>query len=205
MLLAVNTASAANTQGLTWAFSPGDRIDYTYRIDFGDTTYPYSILEGTYECYVIIDTLPEISEVVGIIPTITNMNVDQYLANGTEFYFLWIAVPIGNWTLLTELLENSMGSSTNVTLINTFTEWGYDQSYSYGGTQQNTVLRIAKSDGAIQYLKQEMIYTDETHNTLIELTRVGGSFLPIDDTLLIPIGIGAVAVIIILAVLVKRR
>ena len=205
MLLAIGTASAANTQGLTWAFSPGDRIDYSVRFEFGDA-YTYATMkEGTYNCYVVIGTLPDIPTVVTSIPSLSNYNVEQYFTNGTTTSFLWVAVPIGNWTLMTEFLEHSMGYSENTTLINSFTEWGYDQHYQYGETQQNTVLRIAKSDGALQYVKQEMIYEDPDYNTVMEITRAGGLGLPIDDSLLIPIAIGAVVVIIVLVLVIRRR
>ncbi len=202
ILLCPTAVSAVNTQGLAWGLEVGDRIDYTVtaNVEGVTTTSP---TQSVSECYVVVTSLPELPNIVISIPSLLPQNFNQSLANGTEYNFLWTAVPVGNWTLLTELVLQSIPRSFNVTMIDTQAEWGMESTQDYGSTIMFQTLRMSKSDGAMNYLKQETSGTSASIHYVIEVVRKGVlSPLNMIQLVSIVVTLASLGVIVILGVLI---
>ncbi len=204
LFLGVNV-SAANTQGLSWGVLVGDRIDYTLSVysEGYETTY---LTNGTFDCYVTIKSLPDIPATVNTIPNLQPQNYNQSFLNGTEYAFAWIAVPIGNWTLFTEILEQSMTSFDNVTFIDTATEWGYDAFLRFLSSNLTQILRVSKSDGAMNYLRHVQSWTSGISYYRTEMIRKGllGPW-SVPQTISIVITVASIGIIVNFGVMIIRQ
>ncbi len=205
ILLCPTAVAAANTQGLVWGISVGDRIDYIVTSTMQAVTAA-SPTQSVSECYIVVTSLPELPDVVASVPLLQMANFNQSFSNGTRYYFPWTAVPIGNWTLLTELLQQSVPDSVNATIIDTMTEWGVESTQDYGSGTNTQVLRMSKSDGAINYLKQEMLTTSRSTQSLVEVNRKGWvNSLNTLQLMSITTTLASLGVIVFLGVLIIRH
>jgi hypothetical protein len=122
---------AATDQGFEWAIAPSDRFDYTLMaIGENGTTLSEDI-------YFIIGTpLPTIANSMDNWTDIPYPDFDGYFHNGTAMglyglVFLFAGnffLPIGNWGLLTTLVDTRNGVSDVSNVIvgpNTSVYWGY--------------------------------------------------------------------------------
>lgn len=165
MFLVCNVA-AATSQGLEWGVALNDEFTFQYTIiEEGETT----LNEGV---NFTVESIPGIID-----DPFTNwsnfdfVDVDLVYTNGSSMgietlYLLGIiivgagfAVPIGNFTLLTELLMNSAIWTENHTIVNDGTNWGARMS----GTDDEMTMQIS-----VHYLKTDgfiATYTFESTNT----------------------------------------
>jgi hypothetical protein len=206
VLLCPSAVSAANTQGLAWGLSVGDRIDYTVASTM-EGAIAASTTQSVSDCYVVVTSLPEIPYVVTSVPFLQMWrDFNQSFANGTRYSFPWIAVPVGNWTLLTGLMQRSIPDYINVTTIDTIAEWGIDTTQDDGSITTYQALRVSKGDGAMNYFKVEMQTTSPSTHHLMEVSRKGW-LVPLSMLQLASIGItlASLGVIIVFGVLIVRK
>lgn len=204
ILLCPSAVSAASTQGLAWGLSVGDRVDYTVTSTVGGAT-TVSATQTASECYVVVTSLPDIPSVAKSIPSLQIDNVNQSFTNGTEYYFIWTAVPIGNWTLLSELLLQSMPSSFNATIIDTQTEWGFESPH-YTSNTMTMIVRMSKADGAMNYLKEEVYGASSTPQYVFEVARKSGlNSLNMVQLVSITVTLASLGVIAVFGVLIIRK
>ncbi|MHA2026127.1 MAG: hypothetical protein ACW98U_09520 [Candidatus Thorarchaeota archaeon] len=97
--------------------------------------------------------------------------LESYWANGTDAssdlslfipFIFNVAVPIGNWSLLEELVENvtswtpvsdTFSITPNVTLDEWY-RWGFSFNYTFGGTDNVYAISYLKSDGSLAKVEQ---------------------------------------------------
>ncbi|MDF1540998.1 MAG: hypothetical protein P1Q69_19030 [Candidatus Thorarchaeota archaeon] len=118
----------------------------------------------------------------------------------------YLGVPIGNWTLLTELLLVTLHLPENPTIVDTSSAWGasWTQEHSDGSTY--TSFTCSKADGAMNSMRVTYNFNTTTSiSSDVEVTRGGGVLgLPIDNTTLMLIGAGIVVVIVVVVILNRR-
>lgn len=165
MFLVCNVA-AATSQGLEWGVALNDEFTFQYTIiEEGETT----LNEGVN--FTVESTPGTIDDPFTDWSNIDFVDVDLVYTNGSSMgietlYLLGIiivgagfAVPIGNFTLLTELLMNSAIWTENHTIVNDGTNWGARMS----GTDDEMTMQIS-----VHYLKTDgfiATYTFESTNT----------------------------------------
>ena len=208
MFMGTSYSSATNTQNLSWGLSPGDRIDYTLSVD-AEESAAVSWDNGVYNLYCIVNELKEIPTTVTSIMDITlsQSYVTFYFTNGTTFptSLIWLAVPIGNWTLLTSLLTSTAPTSGQITYIDSATEWGYDYIADYGNVVQTTIFRVLKEDGALNRYEVRSDDDNPAEDAVVIISRPGLLNLPIDSSLLLPIAIGIGVILIVLVIVVMKK
>ncbi len=207
LILTPTFASAANSQNLSWGFAVGNRFDYTLTVEANENATPV-YRPGTYELYFVVEVLREIPETVtSIYDTLMSQSgTSQYFSNGTELPYPveWIAYPIGNWTLMRELLEIVAEPYEDVTFIDTATEWGHEWTQVAGPSSVTYTVRLSKGDGALTFYNRVYEYDTIAYNSRVELVRKGGDILPVND-LILPIAVVAVGIIVVLAVIFLKK
>ncbi len=196
MLVILIPPVSAETKGLTWGVTQGDRFDFTMHMSINTPTYDETINE---EFYVIIGSLPSL-DVPGGITYIPPVAAQWYWANGTEMFSYYgfesyfLIIPVGNWTHLNEITAYTMEMYEGERIDN-FAVWGFDLLITSMNT--NLLLEISKTDGIPNLLRVEM--SDGTTPVLtVEIARKGF------PTLLL-VGLGGAAIIVVAVVLVLKR
>jgi hypothetical protein len=229
-LLIISQASnvtAANNQGLEWGLGVDDRLDYDVKVEYHNTTLD---LEFDDEMYVIVNSVPSISDDITSLTQITTFNMifghyTTYWENGSIMDSLWRntlklnpiwVLPVGNWVLVTELFVAATPTAIMVQDSEIFNSTIED--IPNPGNVQSTEL--LKSDGATSSWVYNVTWGSET-TVYVELTRqistttttttttsgtTTGTGQPLDDTTLLIItgGVGVVAVVLIVVILRKR-
>jgi hypothetical protein len=156
------SANTDGNHGLSWGVSEGDMFSYhVNRYVIEDSTSD----TASFKVLITIDDLPEIPETitvsspVDIDSTITfdipRPNVTIAFDNGTDCHDLelpFIVLPIGNWSLYTELVDEEWGTSSLEWLSDT-TYWGFDHTvgWFFGWVTNNTVysFQFRRADGVL--------------------------------------------------------
>lgn len=118
--------------------------------------------------------------------------------------FDWqIAVPLGNWSLLSSVVENDDSSQ----LIENSTVWGFESITNYTSSDFDYHRVYYKHDGSLAFRRFNL--TGTTGNSLIwDLIRLNpptsGGSQTLDPTLIL-LGGGAIVAIVVVGLLIKRR
>jgi hypothetical protein len=224
IILFAQTANvtAINDQGLEWGVEVGDRFDYDFEVSYHNSTFD---LELTSEMYVVINALGSISDNVTSLPNIPIPSLylgdfTTYWSNGTVMDDFWkgipfmgatfIAYPIGNWTLITQLFEDvyPSGVTQNATMLNytivdipiagNVVSQVYQKS---NGVTMSQLYDLAWGETTV-YVK--MTLTSSTTSTTTSGTTgtaTGGG----DNTLILILGGGAAIAIVVIVIVFMRR
>ncbi len=226
LLSQVTCAAAANNQGLEWGIDVSDRIDYDIEIEFRNSTLDFEIDDGM---YLIIDNLPVINDdIIGLselcLPTMVLNHYTTYWENETPMDFFWERyvnmepvdiLPIGNWTLMTQLLEDATPTAdmTQNSSTLSFTVLNLPNP----GNELTTIF--SKTDGMPVYHLYNVTWGMDT-TIVVELERIlpsttssipvttsGSTSAPPPGNNTIPMTLGAiaVAVVVILMLVFLRR
>ena len=222
LLAQMPVVEATNNQGLEWGVEIDDRFDYDVTLNYHNATYDLTIDDGM---YVIIDDLPVIPDDVSSAAQLTFLDFTTYWDNGTEMTHIWkdivmfipfYLLPIGNWTLLSELREASTPQAEfyeDETILRVTVT--IDDDY-------NITQDILKSDGtlAYQHLEWSRPYPVDTIELTMtqdgyeapsestETTTTSSSTVPpalLDNTLLLALGAVAGGIVVIAAVVCIRK
>jgi len=223
ILGSVSSVAAVTNHNLEWGFEVEDQFNYRLTEDMTNPSYT-----RTLDLYLEIDSLPSIPTNV---TSFTEMEMVSphytwYYENGTElsssnigYTPMWSAVPIGNLSLVQELLDDY--SSHTFEWIDTLTEWGVTFSEEYDTLFKTTTIKYSKTDGvmSLYHLVQEPttgpiitihLIRDGFESTTSP-TTTNTPFSPggdgFDQTLVLVVGIGGglIAISIIALVVMKRR
>ncbi|UCE10295.1 MAG: hypothetical protein JSW61_15195 [Candidatus Thorarchaeota archaeon] len=148
----------ADTHGLKWGVSVGSRADYTISMEADGTT----VLEE--EFYVIVSDLENLAD-QSWDTEILSLEIQYFWKNGTEFdpsfhgmlisnlLPSWI-LPVGNWTLITEVFTRIRTEGVN----DTPEFWGFswESSHALGHLNRGDV-EYSKTDGMLNVLSYEVM------------------------------------------------
>jgi hypothetical protein len=157
-LVLITPVAAQTSQGLDWTVDVGDQYHFNVYYWEGILVHEDMYLNVTSNHAILPDPLTDWWN-------IPEPPIEVYYANGTDpgiislvFMFSWkIAVPIGNWTLMTELVEDvttwplaDSVDSVNV-VMDTWLHWGF----TYNVTSDPRVIvcnsTCLKSDGVLAW------------------------------------------------------
>jgi hypothetical protein len=203
--LCVLPVAAVSNQNLYWGFSIGQRFDYTLHLEVINGTEYLNLKDVDY--YIVVKSLPAINDSVhslGNLPS--HPDFGCYYTNDTEvtpYSYIWLALPIGNWSLIIDLFLASPSSLTEDEIINTPTLAGFNFTMTSDNLTATSCEIYSKSTGAL-YTRQSIfqnVYHDIVfrHETRIDLIESSGSILPY-----LAIAGGAVLVIAIGVIIAKR-
>ncbi|MHA2145483.1 MAG: hypothetical protein ACXAB0_08525 [Candidatus Thorarchaeota archaeon] len=209
----ISPVADATSEGLEWGVALNDEFTFQYTIiEAGETI----LNEGVN--FTVDSTPGAIDDPLTDWSNLDYVDVDLVYTNGSSigfetFYLLGIilvgggfAVPIGNFSLLTQLLMNSVIWTANHTIVNDGTNWGARMS----GTDDEMVMQVyvhyLKADGFIARYTLEATNTTAGESYSVSLIRDGLGFDIIgfltDNIVIVGIGVG---VIVILGAIVCRR
>ncbi|MFW9959130.1 MAG: hypothetical protein ACFFCT_13750 [Candidatus Odinarchaeota archaeon] len=209
--LSVVDADTIVNHGLQWGIDLGDQFHYRFSINYPLHTEDNEVLDF----YLEITDLPEIPENISLVPRIApymGSYVTLYYENGTSIddsiatNIPWRAYPIGNWSLIEEmLLERANTSIATYEILDAEREWGVitTQEWSLGSGIMTHVERIvfSKSEGVMNSLLFENTMSGEGVTFQMKMERAD-----IQDIIIIgSIGIGGIAIIFGLFFLWRRR
>jgi hypothetical protein len=206
----VSPVAAATSQNLEWGVTVDDELLFHLKfVDAGEVTFN----EGL---NVTIETTPSIPDPISLWAQIPTVDIDMVYTNGTavglEAIVLlgllvvggYMCVPVGNFTLLAELIEANPMWSENHTLINDGTYFGASMTVTDDNETGTVSAKFLKSDGFLAQYVVEM--SNSTTSSNVQFTRDGLGFDIVgfltDNALYVGIG---VVVLLLVIVLVRRR
>jgi len=168
-MMHVVPVTAATNQGLEWGVEPDATIEYELFVDAPDIAYDGGI-------YVEYNApTPTIPDSITDWLDIPYFDTDFFYANGTEMGIIALIflaaynfhVPIGNWTFLSELAEDTIDVTNFVLDDEDPYFWGYsweddDWEYAMEGIRLTVHVDFLKIDGCLAH------HTMETTNITTE-------------------------------------
>jgi hypothetical protein len=211
----ISPVAATTSEGLEWGVADNDLFTFGFSvIEEGvrlNTTDVNMTMNG--DPGPLDDPLTDWNNIPQLLP-------DWEYANGSALgfeviYFLGIIitggyfyVPIGNYTLLTELFMASTFWNENSSIIHDGSNWGVSFSAVEDDSRMQVSVRYHKEDGFLSRYNVEMTNTTSLIRTSATLTRRGLGFDIIgfiqDNFLMVGIGVG-VMVILGAVVCLRRR
>lgn len=224
-MVLVSPVAAATSQGLEWGVAEDDEFTFVMTfVDEGEQTFEEGIN------ITILEDPPAIADPLTNWSDIGYSNINATFTNGTELglYGLLLLgymsvsgvlfVPIGNYSLLTVLAQDSTWWNENCTLIDNSLFWGVTMTGMDGEMEESITIEYLKSDGfTSRYILQATNTTSSVassvsliRDNLPELTTTtnttGTGFDVVgfitDNALYIGIGI---IIILLLVIIVKKR
>jgi hypothetical protein len=173
---------AASNQGLEWGVDPGVSIDYMLIVDADDITFD----GGIYVEYNATALAPTIPDSIANWSEIPYFDMDFFYANDTSMGFIAIIliaayniqVPIGNWTFLSELAEDTINVANFVLDDEDPYFWGYsweddDWEYASEGLRITVHVDFLKIDGCLaHYTMSAVNITTEESTGELTLERM---------------------------------
>lgn len=195
--------SAVPSQGLAWGYLEGE-IYYFSKVNHKVEAGVPSTIEFHYVLYA--PAFPAIEDPITNVSAIPQVIFQERLLNGTlvdsqSGPVQLVAVPIGNWSLLTEMYRNLFEhENTTLGIINTPQEWGYVDPILDSETLSTTATLIySKSDGVLNRFEQVYEYGDQDRYLSITIERTNA---PLENPILLPalllLTTGIVAVVLII-------
>lgn len=151
-VIAATPVLAASNQGFEWGFEAGDKFNYTFQMH----NYTGNSVLIDEKIYLSITTLPTIPDDMTSWNDIPVVNMAAKWANGTDMGFIVlifiaaerIAVPIGNYTLLTEFIN----AKANYDVIDDSLFWGFEHDLALSNGLKMTIhVDFLKSDGMLAH------------------------------------------------------
>ncbi len=205
----IPTALAANSQGLTWGVTEEQEIQYTLHVVL-DVSTPYTTtMDETYTIIYTIQHLPTIPDSVDSTMQLVYATGSMTFENGSTIASLpvssvpvsFLVLPIGNWDHLDTIFkESASGSPYEITWTNDLSNWGFSYTTDMMGDVTMTLL-FSKSDGAASLIDYALDM-GAAGSMEITFTRIGA---PMDTTMILIIGGGVAAILIIGIVFWKVR
>ena len=195
---------AATSQGLDWGLEVGSQYNYDYIIkDENNETLKEAVIQFT------VNTRPSIPDTLNTWDELPTIEAGVTWSNGTiveEFVLAWFmhaidaefALPIGNWTFLTELYEDT--AHFDGTVSDTSDYWGLD----------GTILVYGEATVHVDYLKTDGLmshFVMNAYNGSLTAVRQGltaGIFDIIMDNILY-IGAFVVVIVVICIYFIKKK
>ncbi len=207
LALLVTGVSAAQSQGLRWGFEKGEQYYFTQSVQNLGEAEPSQT-----DLMFICDDYPLIQDPLTDYSSLPWASFQTYFTNGsptdTAIGELRIAVPIGNWSLLSEMFARHSANNTlpqNATpsfrIVEDNEQWGYIWEWSLSSPQTNFSVQYSYStrDGVLtQFSMGRSLMNNEA--ALYTITR-----LPMDPQLQSTLTTGAALGIVVMAIAVYAR
>lgn len=217
MMFAVSPAAAATSQNLSWGVA--DTSQFNFAMDAVNAEVDLSLHEGMY--FLVTDTPPVIPNVITDWTQVPEIDVDAKWTNGTDlgmYGLLFIgmllfvgnhmAVPIGNWTLMTELVQTYAMWNVSTTFTTNSAYWGMSLTSASGDERNTLAVSFLKSDGFLaKYTLKTSFVSNSTEIMNLSVIRTGlpnDLIVMLQDNILL-VGIGVGVIVILGAVVCMKR
>ena len=177
--------AVASNQNLAWGVEIGDRFDLHYKYE----NYYYPSNSKEFDCYIVVESLPiipdNIDEVEYPLYITESPGLGAYFRNDTDMgpwaaNFPQVIMPIGNWALWSNLLEDfeerSLIYFDSINITETPTTWSWTRSTQYSSdelTGGETSVSFRKSDGVLVYFYSAGLNNYGNKYFEYELTQLG--------------------------------
>jgi hypothetical protein len=192
LFLIVTPCLASHSQGLEWKYGEGVQYDFRETFYRGDNETTELIYDWTY--YLIAPNYTELDDplVSWYIPT---RRAFTYWPNGTEMQTgrLSFAVPVGNWSVLSIIIESMSDENVTFSAFESNDVWGYEEEISMDISSYSYREEFSKYNGVLTKLTYES--TIFGHHSVYVIERIGIS------PIIIRLGITLVAAVSIVSVL----
>ncbi|RLI56622.1 MAG: hypothetical protein DRO87_04025 [Candidatus Thorarchaeota archaeon] len=209
----VMPVSAATSQGLSWGVTASDEFTYHYVFDVTNDT---SFNEGM---NLTIQTVPGLPDPLTSWDAIPEVTSDLVYTNGSapglEILGLlgmimvggYFAVPVGNFTLLSELAMDAAWWTENHTIINDGTYWGISYAVTSGDSTGTISSKYTKSDGVLAAYVLSQHNTTSGDSNSISFTRddTGFDIMSFIQDNLVLVAAGGVVVLIALVACARKK
>jgi hypothetical protein len=202
----ISPVAAATSQGLEWGVALNDEFTYQFKvIEEGETILDEGVnitVEAT------PGTIPDPLSDWMLLPSV---NTDIVYTNGSALgfeglYLIGIllagghlVVPIGNFSLLSELLMGSVFWTENTTLVNDGSRWGASLTGTEDDMYMTAHVYYLKTDGFLARYTLEARNITSNIRSSVSLVRDGLGFDIIgfiqDNMLMVGIGVGVVVIL----------
>ena len=154
--LMVIPCSATQSQGLKWNYGEGSRYDFKETLYQGNSSTLEVDHEWTY--YLIAPSYYDLDDTLNTSQGIPVRYAFTYWQNGTEREgepHMTFAVPVGNWSLLSAVVD-SLPDHTSVQHLNTSDTWGYEVTYTTDTSSNTWRWVYSKSTGVLESMRYEV-------------------------------------------------
>lgn len=196
LFLIVAPCSATQSQGLVWNYGEGTRYDFRETLYRGSNETLELVHDWTY--YLIAPPYYEIDDPLNASQGVPGKGAITYWPNGTEmgnYGRISFAVPVGNWSLLSTVIEGMSDSSSSFSAFESGDAWGFEQQISRDTSISIYRWEYTKSDGVL--VRQTGNITYLGYRQLFTIERLPASLTTIQ--LGITISAAACIVLVILA------
>ncbi len=190
---------AATSQGLDWGFEVGGQYNYDYVLkDSNNETLVEEVI------HIVANTRPTIPNIVSVWDDLPAIEAEITWTNGSSVevfalsYFMYamdveFVLPIGNWTLLTNLYRDS--AHFDGTISDTGSYWGVEGTILVWGVV-TTNIEYLKDDGLMAH------YTLNANNGSLTVTRQGlsGGIIDLIMDNILYIGAGVAVILIVVCI-----
>ena len=127
LFLMVIPCSATQSQGLEWKYGEATRYDFRETSQFSDNETSRVGYDWTY--YLIAGSYYELDDPLNASRGLPVKRAMTYWQNGTEMQTgpMSFAVPVGNWSLLSMVVENMSYSYFIFSAFESDNIWGYER------------------------------------------------------------------------------
>ncbi len=217
LMFAVSPAAAATSQNLSWGVADNDQFNFT--MDAVSVEEDLGLHEGMY--ILVTDTPPTIPNVITDWTQVPEIDYSMKWTNGTDLgmyglLFLGLlvlvgehfAVPMGNWTLMTEVVQTYILWNDTTTFTTNSAYWGMSLTYASGGQRLTLAASYLKSDGFLAKYTMKTTYVSNSTEILnLSAIRTGlpnDLIVMLQDNILL-VGIGVGVIVILGAVVCMKR
>lgn len=211
----LRTIAPYHSQGLQWGVQEGNR--YNLQLDSATVNYSGTSEQNQVIYYVLALSPPPIPDPLTVEQgTIPVAQFQAYFNNGTimQGNILDIAVPIGNWSLLTAVLAEGFHNAPpdqniQANFSESSTSWGYNSTWLRSGVvapEASLVIRsefqYSKADGVLLYASTGYTFGNGTYYYEKLIRLILGSDIP---RIVVTAGAAGVIILAIGALTYRKR
>ncbi|MDF1537554.1 MAG: hypothetical protein P1Q69_01450 [Candidatus Thorarchaeota archaeon] len=193
IFLIISPCLATHSQGFEWKYGEGVQYDFRETFYRGDNETTSLIYDCIY--YLIAPNYTELHDpLTGYVPA---RSASTYWPNGTEMQTgrLHFAVPVGNWSILSIIIESMSDENVTFSAFESNDMWGYEQEISTDISSYSYREEFSKYDGVLTKLTYES--TIFSHHSLYVIERLGISPIILQLVMAIVAALSIVSVLIV--------
>jgi len=192
--LIVTPCFTSHSQGFEWKYGEGVRYDFRETFYRGDNETTELIYDWTF--YLITPNYTEFDDplATGYVPARPALT---YWPNGTEIQNgrLTFAVPVGNWSILSIIIESMSNDNVTYSAFESNDMWGYEEQRSTDISSYLYREEFSKSNGVLTKFTYESTILNYHNLFVIERLGISPAFIQFGTTIAATVSIALVLVL----------
>jgi hypothetical protein len=212
----ISPVAAATSEGLEWGVAEDDSFIYRFNVVEEGEEILDEIVNATVDAApgTIPDPLTDWLLIPSVSLDLAYINGSDVGSEGMYLFGIFVAgghfcIPIGNFSLLTDLFMDSLLWTENHTIINESTNWGARYQAVDAEMNMDVSVRYKTSDGCLNRYSLEVTNTtDGVSSSATFVRQAAGGGIDIVGLLqdnILYVGIGVAVIVILGAVVCMRR